>query len=441
VSGRTRGVSLARKLALLVAANVLLTAALCGIAARLTSRPLLIAGVGALVGLLLAWITVAHFLGGTARTLQAISDGVRSFRDTDFSMRLAVTRHDELGELVALYNEMGDALRSERHDLYQRELLLDTVVQGAPIAIVLTSSRERVVLANRAARDLLSEGRRLEGQAMPEVLARCSPEMREALLTPGDVLFTVGRDPEEETYRSVRRSFHLNTQRHTLHIVERLTPELRRREVEVWKKAIRVMSHEMNNSLAPIRSLVNSARTIVGRPEHAHRLDGIFDTIEERATHLAAFLAGYAAFARLPGPTREEVPWEPFLEGVRRMFPFRLEGPPPAAPGWFDPSQMEQVLINLVKNAREAGSADDAIVVSVLATADRGIALLVSDRGPGMDEETMKRALVPFWSSKPSGSGLGLPLCSEILEAHGGRLRLQSRPGGGTTVTCWLPPR
>src|SRR5439155_18060570 len=109
---------------------------------------------------------------------------------------------------------------------------------------------------------------------------------------------------------------------HTLYMAERLTPELRRREVEVWKKAIRVMNHELNNSLAPIRSLVHSARQVVGRPEHAHRLDDIFVTLEERAIHLSEFLEGYARFARLPRPRKERVPWGEFLEGVRRLCPF-----------------------------------------------------------------------------------------------------------------------
>jgi signal transduction histidine kinase len=117
-----------------------------------------------------------------------------------------------------------------------------------------------------------------------------------------------------------------------------------------------------------------------------------------------------------------------------------LDGETPDAPGCCDPSQIEQVLINLLKNAHESGSAADEVVVAIRQAADGGVILRVSDRSRGMDEETMKRALVPFFTSKPAGTGLGLPLCNEILEAHGGRLSLQSRPGGGTVVTCWLPP-
>jgi nitrogen fixation/metabolism regulation signal transduction histidine kinase len=432
-------VSLAGKVALLVLVHVAVTAAAAAATLRLTSSPALVLCAGLLAGTLLALMTVRQSMARARRSLQALGDGVRSFRDADFSLRLTPTRGDEIGELVALYNEMGDALREERHDLYQRELLLDTVLQGAPIGILLEDRNRRVVFANRAARDLLGATGRLEGQLLTDLGQRSRRELQEALDAPADTLFTVGGEGEEETYRSVRRPFQINMRPHVLHIVERLTPELRRREVEVWKQAIRVMSHELNNSLAPIRSLAHSARQAAGRPEHAAMLDGVLATIEERATHLASFLEGYARFARLPRPRPEAVGWDEFLGGVQALASFRLEGEPPAERGWFDPAQMQQVLINLLKNAHESGSRPEEVAVSILKTAHGETALRVVDRGRGMDEAEMKRALLPFYSSKPAGTGVGLALCKEIVEAHGGRLRLQNRPGGGVMVTCWLP--
>jgi PAS domain S-box-containing protein len=432
--------SLAGKVALLVGVHVLVTALVAAAVAWVVPDPLAILGTSLLAGLVLAILVVRRSLASARRTLTALTDGVRSFRDTDFSMRLHATRRDELGELVALYNEMGDALREERHDIYQRELLLDTVLQGAPVGIILEDRNGRVVYGNRAARDLIGARARLEGRPLEDVLAGCRRELREALAAPADTLFTVGVEGEEETYRTARRVFHLNMQPNVLHLVERLTPELRRQEVEVWKRAIRVMSHELNNSLAPIRSLSHSARQAAGRPEHASLLEGILATIEERATHLAAFLEGYARFARLPHPRPEEVAWRPFLERVHGMHPFELGGAPPTEPGWFDTAQIQQVLINLLKNAQESGSPPDAIGVSVHRTAQGESVLQVMDRGRGMDASVMKRALLPFHSStKQAGSGVGLALCKEIVEAHGGRIRLENRLGGGLVVTCWLP--
>jgi signal transduction histidine kinase len=244
-----------------------------------------------------------------------------------------------------------------------------------------------------------------------------------------------GDDGEDETYRAIRRSFHLDGRGHVLVLVERLTPELRRREVEVWKKVIRVMSHEMNNSLAPIRSLVHSGRAVLGRPEHAHRIEDIFDTVEERATHLAEFLEGYARFARLARPRKTEVAWDPFLDSTARLEPFHREGALPSRPGRFDAAQMQQVLLNLLKNARESGSPAADIRVSVSTTADGGSALRVTDRGRGMSDEVLAQALVP---STPTSRSEQDSACrsGEILEAPG--VAAQNREGGGLAVACLL---
>jgi nitrogen fixation/metabolism regulation signal transduction histidine kinase len=212
----------------------------------------------------------------------------------------------------------------------------------------------------------------------------------------------------------------------------------------VWKKVIRVISHELNNSLAPIRSMAHSARLILraGGSERrdAERLEEIFDHIDQSAAGLHRFIEGYARFARLPEPRLETVDLRSFLEHLRRLEPFELVGEVPARTIDVDPSQLQQVLVNLLKNAREAGSPPDEIAVAVGA-ADGGLALHVLDRGGGMDEEQMRRALVPFYSSKKGGTGLGLALSREILEAHGGRLELAARDGGGLVVTCRLPFR
>jgi nitrogen fixation/metabolism regulation signal transduction histidine kinase len=383
--------------------------------------------------------------GSAEKTLHAVIDGVRNLRHGDFGLRLARTRDDELGELADLHNEVGDLLRVERTEIYQRELLLDTLLQGAPMAILLVNELDRIAYANAAARRLLSPSRRLVGRTLAEAAAEAPEEMATALRASGDSLVTCalpspGSGTVEETFRILRREFQLNTQRQLLVVVERITPELRRQEVEVWKKVIRLMSHELNNSVAPISSLLHSARTVAGRPDSGARLDDILSTIEERVRHLSSFLEGYARFARLPRPSREEVSWRGLLDRVAPLYTFRLEGTLPHTPARVDPSQMEQVLINLLKNAVESGSPPDDIAVAVDAVPSGGTVLRVLDRGPGMDEETLQKALLPFYSSKPAGSGLGLALSAEIVTAHGGRMTLRNRPGGGLEVTCWLPP-
>jgi two-component system nitrogen regulation sensor histidine kinase NtrY len=435
--------SLAGRFALVVALDLFAVAGVCAAAAAIGWPAASVFLSGLFVGIPLAAWTLSVALSPVRETLSAVTDGVRSFQENDFGVRIRADREDELGELVSLYNKLGDALRRERNEIYQRELLLDTLLQGAPMAILLVNELQRVAYANAAARRLFGGGR-LAGQAFGGVLESSPEGMRRLLSSEEDGLVVEARATgrgEEETYRVINRRFHLNTQEHRLVVIERMTAELKRQEVETWKKVIRVMSHELNNSLAPVRSLVHSARVVADRPDSGLRLDAILSSVEERVLHLCDFLEGYAKFARLPRPRREPVEWRRFLETTRSFFPFRLAADPNPGDGFFDPAQIQQALINLLKNAAESGSAPEEIAVALERSGEAGPWLLqVLDRGKGMDEETMKNALLPFYSSKLSGSGLGLPLCNEILAAHGGSLRLQSRPGGGTAVTCVLPP-
>jgi signal transduction histidine kinase len=134
------------------------------------------------------------------------------------------------------------------------------------------------------------------------------------------------------------------------------------------------------------------------------------------------------------------VEWSPFLARLQSALTFRLEGPLPSRPGYFDASQLQQVMINLLKNAAESGSRPDDISVAVRDGAESFV-LEVADRGTGLAENVLRDALLPFYSTKPTGTGLGLTLCREIVEAHGGRLSLANRPDGtaGAVVTLWLP--
>lgn len=360
-----------------------------------------------------------------------LGNALSAFRDGDFSLRLAVRGEQEIAELKRLYNELADTVRNDRSELHHKEILLDTILQRTPIAVLLLNAADRIIYSNTTARDLLAGGARLNGLLLDE-LSFATP-LRDALATFGDSLFR----HEDETFHLTQRVFQINLQPHRLVLLERLTPELRRQEVATWKRAIRVINHEINNTVAPISSLFHSARRAQEMPEHRHRLSEIYGLIEERLAFLRTFLDAYAEFARLPEPRKELVAWSEILNAVHALYDFRVDGNASLACP-MDRAQLEQVLINLVKNAHEAGSDADEIVVS-LERAANDCVLRVLDRGRGMSEEVMRQALVPFYSTKPGGSGVGLALCNEIIEAHGGRMRLQAREGGGTQVTCWIP--
>ena len=433
--------SLEGKLALLSVALVAVAIAICGVLV-LWFESATIAVLGALlVAVPVAIVFARWFMQPIRRTLAAVSDGIGSMRDRDFSVSITPSVETELHALVASYNGLGQLLRDERQSLYQRELLLDTVIQATPLAMVLTNAGDRVVYSNLAARQAFLGGRKLEGLAFAELLCAAPEPLRRAVAGEADTLFTVETEGESEIYHLSQRGFLLNSQTHRLYLLKQLTRELSRQEVETWKKVIRVIAHELNNSLAPISSLAHSGRQLVEREnatQHATQMDRIFRTIEERARHLHTFIDGYARFAKLPQPAPEEVNWSAFLHALQEAAPFRLLGEPPTRSGVFDATQMEQVIINLVKNAREAGAPADSIELQVTET-NGGWQLQVMDRGSGMTDEVLRNALLPFYSTKPAGAGLGLTVCREVIEAHGGRISLANRAEGGLVATLWIP--
>ena len=169
------------------------------------------------------------------------------------------------------------------------------------------------------------------------------------------------------------------------------------------------------------------------------KLPSMFDTIQERTLHLQGFLDGYAKLAKIPPPKPVSVPWGPFLDGLRSFWPELQIGDPPVRPGFFDRAQIQQVLINLIKNAYEVGGPKDQVKVVVEPAEEGGCRISVLDRGPGVSDEVMENVFVPFFTTKPTGSGLGLALSREIVELHRGRLALSRRDGGGMSVSAWLP--
>jgi nitrogen fixation/metabolism regulation signal transduction histidine kinase len=429
--------SLEGKVAAVAGACVLVAVALGAVLSSLLGSAWL-GGLFALaLALPLALWSVHRLMKPANAVLRGLVDGVASLKDGDFSMSLARDRNDELGELVQAYNGIGAALRAERQHLMQRELLLDTVIQTSPLALVLTGPTGAIVYSNSASRQLFLGGRRLEGLDFDALVATTPRPLAAAVAAGGDGLFTVETDTGRETWHLSQKAFLLNARAHRLYLFKHLTRELNRAEVDTWKRVIRVIGHELNNTLAPLSSLAHSGRQLAERRE-TERLVEVFVTIADRAQHLKAFIEGYARFAKLPTPLPETVHWPEFVARLANVTPFRLAAPLPEEPGRFDPGQVEQALINLLKNAAESGSAPDEVALSVQSLPG-GTLVRVLDRGSGMSEAVLSNALLPFYSTKRSGTGLGLALCREVVEAHGGRIHLANRPGGGLEVSLWLP--
>jgi signal transduction histidine kinase len=287
-------------------------------------------------------------------------------------------------------------LAVQESESQRREALLRGLVESSPVAMVLFADSGRITFTNAAARTLFFEDAEVDGQNFLSMIERAPEPLRKSLLSTGSELFTVVGQEATETFHLSKQ--HLEGQ--TLIAVRNVTSEIGRQENAALKKVIKIIGHELSNSLGPISSLVGSAKLIVGRPEHLPKLTTVFETIEERIRHLRTFLDEYAKLAR---------------------------------------AQIQQVIINLVKNAYEAGGPNAEVTITVEAAAEGGFRCAVLDRGPGMSDEALQNAFLPFFTTKPSGSGLGLALCREIVDQHQGRLALARRPGGGMVVSFWLP--
>ena len=399
--------------------------------------PLLALLAGLAIALIGALLAARQLTRPTLQLLRALQGAVASYRDGDFSFSITSARRDELGELARLHNTLSHTLREQRQHLAQRELLLDTVVQNTPVALLLVEENGHVVYANLAARQLFNDNRSLAGLSFQAIVDEGPASMREALAHEGDALFSVDFAEGEETFHLSQRGFRLQGRAHRLYLFRRMTRELSRQEVATWKKVIRVMSHELNNSLAPISSMAHSGAELARRGQ-IERLPEVFASIGGRARHLHGFIEGYARFARLPAPRLEPVSLRALLEALVGQQPFRRVGELPDAQLRIDAAQIEQVLINLLKNAHEAEGPAEAVELEVQ-RAGAQWRIEVRDRGCGMSETVLANALLPFYSTKRAGTGLGLALAREIAEAHGGRLQLANRQGGGLRVTLSLP--
>lgn len=390
-----------------------------------------------------------------SESLQALEIGLLNFKDSDFSVSLHPYGEPQLDALVSLYNQASAKLRSERQFIYQRELMLDKVIQNSPNVMLLIDDSQRVIYANGAARHLFNQGVKVEGMLLPDLVVMLPDTLKAALSSEQEGLFSMGGSGADgvdshsntdadssdvETWHISRGRFTQNNQQHHLILLKQLTKELNRQEVAVWKKVIRIISHELNNSVAPIASMVNSGKFLTQHLDNS-KLQLIFDTIENRTTHLSQFISHYAQFAKLPQPQKALIDWTKMTQQLAQQYPFNLLSPLPVNPIKLDAVQLEQVFINLLKNAHESGAVADTVslMFEEVTHPVNGLLVKVEDQGSGMSSEVLSQALLPFYSTKQSGTGIGLPLCREIIEAHGGRISMQNRVEGGLSVKVWLP--
>lgn len=389
-----------------------------------TANPLvtLAIGFGAVaLALLLHWV-----LQPLQLEIQALNLHAQNLQDGSFNTSANQFRVNELSSLANSLNIMSAQLRAERATLYQRELLLDTVLQSSPTALLLTDASDTVLMSNSSARQLLNSGKAFVGSKLLAVTG-IQPELAAALHRRQQGLIRL-ENAEQTVWHLSICQFQLNQKQHWLYLLKPLTREIQREELNAWKKLLRVIGHELNNTLAPLSSLAFSGSQQAQQQQNIE-LRQVFDTISERCLQLNQFVQAYIQFAKLPPPKLSNINWPRLVNQLQDQYEFELLGDLPDTNWQADPQQLTQLLLNLLKNAHESGSAAKHITLRIQQTTQQ-LLLIVQDGGGGMTEETLQHALVPFYTSKPQGSGIGLTLCRDIAEAHAGSISIRNQPPG-----------
>ena len=394
--------------------------------------------------LVIIWLGVAFNLKQRIiRPLQTLSNILAAIREGDYSIRgRRAAVGDALGEVMLEVNDLGQTLRDQRLGAMEATALLRTVMAEIDVAVFAFDGNERLRLVNRAGERLLAQpATRLLGRTSVELgLAACfNSEHGESSQTM-QLVFPGGFGRWD-----VRRStFREGGTQHRLLVLTDLSQTLREEERSAWQRLLRVLGHELNNSLAPIKSVAGSLADLVARqPRPADWDDDMqrgLEVISSRADSLARFIESYSKLARLPQPR-----FEPLLIGslvqrvasIETRLPVRVAaGPDLMVKG--DDAQLEQLLINLIRNAVDA-SMETGGAVDVGWSQDNGtVEVRVRDEGPGLANTA--NLFVPFFTTKAKGSGIGLVLSRQIAEAHGGTLTLENRSGSrGCEALLRLP--
>ncbi len=368
--------------------------------------------------------------------LRTISNIITALREEDYSLRGRNTRRDDaLGEVMTEVNALADLMESRKLEAVEAAALLRAVLAQIDAAIFAFDDHDRLRLVNLA-------GERLLGQPRERLLGRTAADIGVTELLSDDAPAAIDRTFPGGTGRwdVHRSSFRERGVPHRMLVLVDITRALREEEAEAWRRIVRVLGHELNNSLAPIKSIATSLEQLVSREELPEDwrddLARGMRVIGSRTEALTRFTHAYARLARLPEPRKRDVAVDALVQRVTALetrVPIETHGPQVLVQA--DEDQLEQLLINLVKNAADA--ARERVAIRWSANGD-GLTMLVEDDGPGVSGTA--NLFVPFFTTKPAGSGIGLFLSRQIAEGHGGTLTLANRTEDtGAVATLRLP--
>ena len=377
--------------------------------------------------LVFAWFAAALFLRTQIyRPLRTVSSMLAALRAGDYSIR---ARHagpnDPLALVFMEINALEQQFREQRLGALEAANVLHRVLAEIDVAVMAFDRRTTLRVVNQTAERLL-------GDTAAHLLGKSADDLGLADALEGDAPHTMTRnDPAGPRHWQVRRSvIRQQGERLTLVVMTDLERTLRDEERQAWRRLVRVLSHEINNSLAPIKSIAASVRELIREPrpaDWAADAENGLAIVATRAEALRRFLAAYAQLARLPPPSLAEVDvgtWVRHVAGLETRLPVTVQDGESARVE-ADRDQLDQALINLVANAVDATLQTGGNVVVYWRVEGRNVVVTVNDEGPGLADGG--NLFVPFYTTKPDGSGIGLVLSQHIAENHGGSLSLENR--------------
>lgn len=403
---------------------------------KISTAPALLIAASLLIYLLLM---ASALIESLVRPLQTLSNVVASLREGDYSFRArGANSRDPLGELAGEINALADLLQKQRVRSLEATALLARILEVMHAPLFAFDREDLLQLVNTAGTQLL-------GRPYARCFGHTAAELGlEALLASADqTIHSFGAKPTRWLLR--KANFRQDGVPHTLLLLADVSLPLQEEEQAAWKRLIRVLGHELSNSLAPIKSIAGS---LLARVDH---MDGDADTIrdfrrglgvvESRADALHRFVQSYRLLAQLPPPHMREVKLGPLLDQVvllEQRLGVQLDPGPPIT-FLADPDQLEQMFINLLANAVDATLANNAHTVRVgWRVMDSSATVTIEDCGMGIANS--ENLFVPFYTTKPKGSGVGLALAQQIARGHGGEIQLVNREDGdGARATVRLP--
>ena len=379
---------------------------------------------------------LVYFYRKVVKPLNSIAGGMDLLRAQDFSSRLSSVGQREADRIVSIFNRMMDQLKEERLRLREQNHFLDLLISASPMGVIILTFDEKISMANQAALKFLGEVSEEEvmDKSMDELTGALSDELARI---PKETVVTV-RLSDSQIYRCSRLSFIDRGFAHPFYLIESLTSEVMKAEKKAYEQVIRMIAHEVNNSVAGLASAMDTVDDVLQTMEETEDLREMLKVCIERSYGMSRFITNFADVVKIPEPQLEEACLNGRVEACKllmenicqgRNIALKMELCEENPVVLMDTSLFEQVLINIIKNAAESiGEGGEVVIRTSLSP----LMLEVGDNGKGISKEVESRLFTPFFSTKPNGQGIGLIFIREVLMKHGCTFSLRTYPDGIT---------